>query len=245
MIMCHISANLVEYERMKLESLTWPEVKNYLRNKQSIIIPVGTCEQHGEHLPLNTDTLVAEYISDYLSDVMEVLVAPNVNYGVNLPCDRFYSGTTTVSEGVLKSYVSALLDWWELQGFNQFYIVTSHGDPIHLRALKGINSEKISVLELYNLDLLGILEKQKNVKHACEGETSVMLYLFPDKVRKDKIKDFETPFEIFKDYLDHTKMDPIENSTGCQGYPSYASVEKGEKIINLMKKKSLEWIVKR
>jgi creatinine amidohydrolase len=229
---------------MKLESLTWPEVKNYLRIKQSVIIPAGTCEQHGEHLPLNTDTLVAEYISDYLSDVTGVLVAPNVNYGVNLPCDRFYSGTTSVTEGTLKNYISNLLDWWGLQGFKRFYIVTAHGDPIHLKALKEISPERVSVLELYDLDLSGILEKQKTVKHACEGETSVMLHLFPDKVCKDKIKDFETPFEIFKDYLDHAKIDPIEGSPGCEGYPSFGSAEKGEKIINLMKKKSLEWMVK-
>lgn len=88
-------------------------------------------------------------------------------------------------------------------------------------------------MEVFDINLEGILEKQQTAKHACEAETSVMLYLFPEKVRKDKIENFETPFEEFKDYLFHLKEDPIPNSPGCQGYPSYATREKGEKIVEL------------
>jgi len=57
-----------------------------------------------------------------------------------------------------------------------------------------------------------------------------MLYLFPDKVIKSKIKDFETPYNIFKDYLFHIKTEPIAGSPGCQGYPSFATKEKGKKL---------------
>ena len=88
------------------------------------------------------------------------------------------------------------------------------------------------------------MEKQQNAKHACEVETSVMLYLFPEKVYEEKIEDFETPFNIFKDYLNHLKKDPIPNSPGCQGYPSFANLEKGKKIVAIMKKNTLSWIKK-
>ena len=71
-----------------------------------------------------------------------------------------------------------------------------------------------------------------------------MLYLFPDKVKQEKIEDFETPFEEFKDYLNHEKKDPIPNSPGCQGYPTYATKEKGRKIIQIMKENALLWIQK-
>jgi creatinine amidohydrolase/Fe(II)-dependent formamide hydrolase-like protein len=71
-----------------------------------------------------------------------------------------------------------------------------------------------------------------------------MLYLFPKKVRKEKIQDFETPFEKFKPYLYHIKKTPIKNSPGCQGYPSFATKEKGRKITDLMKETALKWIKK-
>ncbi len=60
---------------MNLYDLTWPEVEAYLKNKKSIIIPAGTCKQHGMHLPLNTDTIVTEYIAGFLSEETGIVVA--------------------------------------------------------------------------------------------------------------------------------------------------------------------------
>ena len=85
-----------------------------------------------------------------------------------------------------------------------------------------------------SFDMPNILEKQKGAKHAGEVETSVMLFLYPEKVRKKDIKDFEMSFEDFKPYLMHEKIETIENSPGCQGYPSFASVEKGKVLFSLM-----------
>ncbi len=62
---------------MYLADLTWEEVNYYLREKDSLIIPAGICEQHSKHLPLNTDTIVAEYISKNLSQKTGILIAPN------------------------------------------------------------------------------------------------------------------------------------------------------------------------
>ena len=187
---------------MKLEKCTWVEVKQYLEKKKSMIIPVGTCEQHGKHLPLNTDTLIAEYIAFFLSEETGIIVAPTINFGVNLPCDRYYSGTNSLSESILRNLLSSIIKWWKLQGFKRFYILSAHGDPFHIKAMSETDEEHIRVLELFDLNIADILEKQTVAKHACEAETSLMLYLFPEKVRKDKIEDFETPFKVFKDYLE-------------------------------------------
>ena len=88
----------------------------------------------------------------------------------------------------------------------------------------------------------GILEKQKFAKHAGEAETSVMLFLFPEKVRTEMLQDFETPIDVFADYLYHRKQDPIPDSPGCQGYPIFVTKRKGEKIVKLMKENALAWI---
>lgn len=227
---------------MRLDELTWPEIKKYLEHKKSIIIPVGTCEQHGKHLPLNTDTLIAERIADFLSKEAKIIVAPTITYGINLPCDRYYPGTSSLTESTLREFLSSIIDWWKLQGFEKFYVLSAHGDPVHIKTLRDADSVNVCVLELYDFEMKDILEKQENVRHADEGETSVMLFLYPEKVRKENIEDFDTPFEIFGDYLKHKKTEPIKNSPGCQGYPSVATAEKGKMIFSRMKKKALKWI---
>jgi len=229
---------------MYLSNLTWEEVSHYLKEKDSLIIPIGICEQHSKHLPLNTDTLVAEYIAAFLSQQTGILIAPTFHFGVGLPCDRFYPGSSSISYEDLNHTISSLITWWKLQGFKKFFLISAHGDIVHIKALKDVKYDNIFVLEVNNINFEGVLEKQKIIKHACEVETSIMLYLFPETVRTDKIEDFETPFEEFKAYLDHTKEDPIPGSPGCQGYPSYATKQKGEKIVAIMKENALSWIKK-
>ncbi len=229
---------------MHLSNLTWKEVEEYLKTKKALILPVGICEQHSKHLPLSTDTLVAEYIAEFLSEKTGLIVAPTFNYGVGLPCDKIFPGSTTVEWEDMRNCLASIFSWWKAQGFEKIFVLTAHGDPFHLRALQETGHEDVLVLDLYDLDLRGILQKQKATKHACEVETSVMLYLFPETVRMEEIEDFETPAELMKEYLNHIRTDPIPGSPGCQGYPSLATREKGEQIVERMKKRALSWIEK-
>ena len=118
-----------------------------------------------------------------------------------------------------------------------------HGDPYHIEALEAIDPDAVRVLELYECDMAGILERQLGAKHAGEAETSVMLYLYMDKVRRAEMEDFETPFEDFRPYLMHEKTEAIEGSPGNQGYPSWASAEKGKELFSRMKTHALGWLL--
>jgi len=227
---------------MKLEELTWKEVAEYLKKNRQLIVPVGTCEQHGPHLPLNTDTLVADKLAEYLSQETGILVAPTLNYGVNLPCNRGYAGTCSTSKELLHGFLGSILAWWKEQGFERFYLLSAHGDPHHIEALRTIDPERAKVLELYDCDMAAVLEKQQGARHACEAETSVMMYLFPEKVRGSEIRDFDVPFEKFEPYLLHEKTEAIAGAPGNQGYPSYASAEKGKQLFVLMKHHALAWL---
>lgn len=219
---------------MRMEAMTWNEVQNYLKVKNELIIPVGTCEQHGKHLPLNNDIIIAEYLSDYLSQQRNIITAPTINYGINLPCDKYMHGTATLKADILKGMILSLLEWWELQGFRKFYIVTYHGDPVHVETLADIK-ENVFLLEPWEIEYGDILERQQTIKHACEAETSVTLYLFPDKVRLDHIEEYDIPIDRFIDYLHHKRGDKIENCVGCLGFPSSATSEKGRAIVERMK----------
>jgi len=224
---------------MRLDSLTFHECEKYLEDGPSgLIIPIGTCEQHGYHLPLHFDTFVAEYFAEYLSAETHMLIAPTVNYGVNLPCDMHMAGTASIPEGVLRGQLASIIDWWRAQGFSRFVIVTYHGDSHHLDAMRDLGRDTL-LLDLGEVEYADILEKQTSIRHACEAETSVALCLCPGRVRLDEIREHDIPHEAFKAYLSHESKDKPEGYAGCLGWPSYASEEKGRVIVDRMKNRAL------
>jgi len=227
---------MYENEPLFLDRLTWPEIKEYIALRSELILPVGICEQHSLHLPLNTDTVVCEFIAEYLSMKTGILIAPTVPYGVGLPCDRMFTGTTSIRPEYLKGTISDLIDIWRNQGFQAIFILTAHGDPIHIRALKSLEREDVFLHELWEIPLDDILEKQTCAKHAGEAETSVMMFIKPDVVRLERMVDFEIPFQEFEPYLDHRRTDPVPDSFGGLGFPRYASAAKGERIVQRMKR---------
>lgn len=225
---------------MRLDEFTWEELKLYIENKKGLILPIGTCEQHGHHLPLNTDVLVCEYYSELLSEETGMLIAPTINYGVNLSCDKDYTGTTSIAEETLTNTVKEIIEWWYHQGIETFYLLSYHGEPKHIEALRVVN-DKCHVLELYKGDYDGILEKQDHVMHACEGETSLMMYLYPDKVREDKIIDFYMLEQEFDKYVNNDLLFDTNTMPGNHGYATAATTEKGESIAKRMKENMMKW----
>ena len=236
---------------MRLSEMSWKDVADYLETRRSLIIPVGTCEQHGLHLPLATDTLIAEAFAARISEETGVAVAPTVGYGVNLPCDRFVAGTAGFSPEVLRAFVTDLLEDWERQGFRQFFVVTAHGCATdghsfaHHEALKqgvlpllaeppcGDGLCEASILFPYWTDIGDILTGQDGVEHACEAETSLMLFLHPDLVRMDLAADGgEDGDQRFEAFPEGVGTDfPAPGWNGAEGRPSAATAEKGRLIL--------------
>jgi creatinine amidohydrolase len=234
----------------RLDDLTWPECRSYVQRDGRLLLPVGTCEQHGPHLPLGTDTVIAEHVAAWLSEEAGVLVAPTVAYGVNLPCDRLFWGTASVPEAVLRAYLGATLEWWRDQGFRRVFLISSHGDPFHLEALRAIDAMpslggiEVHVRDLWQVPLADLLEAQEGAGHACEAETSVMLALCPERVRLALVQDFETPWEDFAPYLRHERTEPVPGSPGPQGFPSKATADKGRRILERIRMHALGWLSK-
>lgn len=222
---------------MRLADKTYEEVREYLKINRNLIIPVGTCEQHGPHLPLDNDILCAKYLAEELSKATGCLVAPTINYGVNLPCDKSFAGTTSISKETLRRLVTEIIDWWQSQGFEQFFILGFHGDPFHIEALSDI-SENVHLIEPYEIDYTDILDKQATMRHACEAETSVALYLYPEKVRINAMKEKDIVFVDFREYLFHEKSDSPDGYIGCLGYPKSATADKGKIIVERMIEKA-------
>ncbi|HOB19768.1 MAG TPA: creatininase family protein [Candidatus Atribacteria bacterium] len=219
---------------MLMAYMTWHEVKKHISEvNDNLIIPVATCEQHGYHLPLGNDTFIAEYMAGILSQRTKALVAPTMNYGVNLPCDVHLAGTTSIKPETLREMIISITDWWRQQGFRHFLLLTYHGDPFHLQAMKDI-SDDIKLYDLSEIEYSDILERQASIRHACEAETSVALYLYPEKVKMESVREHDIPFDDFRKYLFHEAGDLPEGYVGSLGYPSFATKDKGSRIIARM-----------
>ncbi len=191
--------------------------------------------------------MIAEAFATHVSEATGVATAPTVGYGVNLPCDRFVPGTAGFSPEVLRAFVTDVLEDWERQGFRQFFIVTAHACAIdgysfaHHEALKqgalplltepacGGGRCDVSILFPYWTGIGDILTAQEGVEHACEAETSLMLFLRPDLVRMDLAADVpegpETRFRAFPEGVGTAP--PVSGWSGAEGWPSAATAEKG------------------
>jgi len=214
--------------------MTWNEVeKCIVKVNDNLIIPVGTCEQHGYHLPLGNDIFIVEYIANILSEKTNALVAPTINYGVNLPCDMHLAGTTSIRPETLTEIIVSITDWWRQQGIKHFLLLTYHGDPFHIKAMGKI-SDDIKLYDISEIEYSDILEKQSSIRHACEAETSVSLFLFPEKVKMQSVREHDIQPADFKEYLYHQKSNLPPDYVGNLGYPSAATKEKGNRITNRM-----------
>lgn len=223
---------------MRLAELTWAEARDYCQKNKNLIIPVGTCEQHGAHLPLDNDVLVAQWLADELSRRSGALVAPPLSYGVNLPLDAAMTGTAGVTPELLRDTAASVIQCWRRQGFERFFLLNYHGDPFHLEALSRVAADAI-LLEPFEIEYGDVLEKQDTVRHACEGETSVALYLYPEKVRLDALQEHDVPYPQFEPYLYHRKAGQPAGYVGCLGYPSAATAEKGRILVERMMEKTM------
>jgi creatinine amidohydrolase len=231
---------------MRLADMTWQEVREHLTGRDALLVPVGTCEQHGPHLPLGCDTLIAEAFADRISDATGVPVAPTLAYGVNLPCDLFTSGTAGLSFDTLRDCVRDLLADWKRQGFRRFFIVTAHACAsggfgfAHHEALKQGSFPTmqdpgcdVSILFPYWTDASDLLSRQKGASHACEVETALALHLFPDRVRGDRVRDPVGGLSVdrYRAFPEGVAQGPpAADWHGGAGFPSAATADQGARI---------------
>src|SRR5687768_11471413 len=119
----------------RLKELIPVEVATILHEDPRLIVPVGTCEQHGPHLPLGCDTIIVERLADDLSAEFGVLRAPTVEYGVNVETERAFAGNASVRRKTLHRMLNDLLASWEATGFREFILLTAHEHDPHQQAL--------------------------------------------------------------------------------------------------------------
>ncbi|WP_083435568.1 mycofactocin biosynthesis peptidyl-dipeptidase MftE [Pseudarthrobacter siccitolerans] len=211
--------------RSGLGRLTWPDVPR----SPTVLVPVGSTEQHGPHLPFNTDAVIATAVADALASRVQgqVVVAPAVTYGSSGEHQSF-AGTVSIGSEVLHMLIVELvrsLSTWA----GRIVLVNAHGGnvPALSKSVLQLQAEQHSVAWLPcsvpGADL-----------HAGRTETSLMLHLNAETVRMERAVAGELrPLEELMPELLASGVAAVSPS-GVLGDPTGANAYEGARILDLM-----------
>jgi len=214
-----------------LDELPWTAVERHLEGDRRLIIPVGALEQHGPHLPLGTNVMIAERVAQEISDRLGILRAPVFSYGVTVGGGPF-AGRAGVTRKTLHRAVNELVEMWDDDGIEHYFFITAHRFEPHLEALLMTppGPSRKSVYDLYQIDVSDITSTDPEFEQGGELETSLMLYLAPELVIREAAVDFLPEGGTLRKYTRRRTPTPPIRSGGVLGAPSRASKEKGEAI---------------
>jgi creatinine amidohydrolase len=223
---------------MIIEELTMNEFTAGLLRTRTVLVPFGSTEEHGPHLPLATDTLHATVVGRKLSERRPIFIAPPVPYGV-CRSSSDHPGTLSIRTATLRALTVDIVDALYRQGLRRFVLLTGHAGGTHLSTLIDAGEEMlqrhadlhIAVLTEYMLaarEGRGIIETEGD-SHAGEIETSRMLHSHPQLVKGSAAREFPTfPTGIL--VRDKRRYWP----NGVWGDPGKASAEKGARLEQLV-----------
>jgi creatinine amidohydrolase len=214
---------------LRLREMSRVQLKEAFARKPWLIVPVGSCEHHGDHLPLGCDSIVVERLADDLSAGLGVVRSPTVEFGVNDLGD--VPGAASVRRKTLRRWLNDLLIDWERQGIEEFLILTMNGHAAHQEALGTVVTEqaRVRVVDILALDLSSFVETPRDPIHGGEADTSLVLYVAPHLVDMTRAQDFILPDEALRRYRRGSSLGLAGNS-GSVGLASLASAEKGRRI---------------
>ena len=195
-----------------------------------LLVPVGTCEQHGTHLPLGAGTIIVERLADDLSAQFGILRAPTLEYGVNVFGDRESAGNASLRRKSLHRMLNDLLASWEQNRVRQFILLTAHGFDPHLDALSTVMTERseVRVVDILSTGIGDLLEGQVAPLRGDEVDTSLLLYIAPHLVDKD-IQDYTMSTDEVRRYR-RGSFKLARTAPGVVCRPSLATAQKGQAI---------------
>ncbi len=222
---------------MLIQDITMTEFVRYLKETRTLIIPIGTVEEHGSHLPLSTDTMVVWEMVKEVERRVPVFLAPPIHYGVCTSTSQ-HPGTIGISFDTLRGLLKDIVISSYEKGLRRFFLISGHAGGSHMTAMKEAGEElvrlldgiEIASLSVYDLILKEAMElaETENDSHAGEIETSLMLYINEPLVKgrsKEEYPQFPKPF-IVRDKVRYWKG-------GVWGNPDKATIEKGERLFNI------------
>ena len=214
------------------------EFESLREETKTVILPVGSLEEHGPHLPLGTDAFHALEVARRVAQERPVVVAPPLFYGV-CRSTREHPGTVSLSGDTLRALVLDLGREFHRQGFGNLVILSGHAGGTHMAALLEAGETLLAELAEIRVAVVNVLDllrevlaqnphlvRTKGDAHAGEVETALMLAAYPQLVKGTAPAEWPT----FPKYIlvrDKRRFWP----GGVWGDPAQASAAQGEEIL--------------
>jgi creatinine amidohydrolase len=227
---------------MKFADLTWPLLREVPRDRSVVVAPIAACEQHSRHLPTFTDTILVTAVAEGVEQRLpqQVLLLPTLWLGASAHHLRF--GATLSAEvdthiTILCDLLRPLLD----DGYQRILVLNGHGGNIDTMqvALRRLHTpypdRQVTAASYWDLaaqEMAALAEgPRKTMGHACEFETSMVLALRPDLVRRDEIRDDPPASEVVLRGLFSAEDMKQRTDHGAVGYPERATADKGRAFL--------------
>jgi creatinine amidohydrolase len=230
---------------MLAEHMTWMEYRDKV-GSCTVVLPVGSTEQHGPHLPLNVDVIIPTSLSEMVAEKVDGIVLPPIPYGYkSQPTSgggQLFPGTTSLDGDTLVHVIQDILRETYRHGGRRFLIMNGHYEnqafiteavDLFLRDASEARLVIACWWDMVSDELVDELFAEAgfpgwDTEHAGITETSLMQYFAPDLVREDEIIDDQSdrkpPYAIFPAPKD------IIPASGVLYKATYASKEKGKKL---------------
>lgn len=218
---------------MSLYHLSNYEIK---RGNKKIIIPLGSTEQHGPHLPVSTDTIIAEYFANQLTKKIPSYSLSGIPSGVSFEHRPFFN--ISISNDLLSELLSQICISLGENGFNQIIIINGHRGNMGVVQYIPQKVERInSKVKVFGINYWHLIEREFD--HGGFVETSLMLAIAPKLVQMHKAKsgylNKKMLHSTYTTFLSNTSSFKITRN-GVLGDPRKATKEEGKKIISITMK---------
>ncbi|MFB6080124.1 MAG: creatininase family protein [Haloferacaceae archaeon] len=227
---------------MYVADQAWPDLGDYFGTESLALVPVGSTEQHGPHLPLATDHLIAEAYAREATERTGYLCTPTINVGVS-PHHRQFHGTMWADAPVFRDYVESFTRNLSYHGIDRVIYVNAHGGNVdHLREVgrRLRDDEAMYAIEwMWNDSIPDLVDDlfAHNGPHGGPKETAMIQHLYPELVHDDRLADARDGGLVDLSEADarrhgaRTFYDAVDNTgNGVLGDQTDATAEKGERM---------------
>jgi creatinine amidohydrolase len=223
-----------------LENLSYPEVEEYLKKKDIILVPTGSVEQHSPYGLFGTDFITAESVTRRVAEKMDILAAPTVNYGVS-PHHMSFKGTVSLSPDTMILLISDIIESLATHGFRRIVFINGHGGNISsikiameqskVRMIKGC----FHVISWYEMEEVQKLSEDlfngQEGHHATPSEVSITKYLREEAFESKSVQKLQVKNPTYHWPLTREEMKKIFPDGRMESAPWLASADYGQKIL--------------
>ncbi|WP_302082820.1 creatininase family protein [Salinibaculum rarum] len=227
---------------MYLAEEAWPDLRTYFEEESLAIVPLGSTEQHGPHLPEGTDHMIAQALAREAAARTGYLCTPTINVGVS-PHHRQFYGTMWVDAPVFRDYVESFSENLAYHGIDRIVYVNAHGGNVeHLREVgrRLHEAETAYAVEwMWDESIPDLVDDlfETNGPHGGPKETAMIQHIAGELVHEDRLAEArdggltEFDADAMRVHGARTFYDAIDNTeNGVLGDQTDATAEKGAQL---------------